>query len=766
MAGVERIEVSMAAQKIIIKGIVQGVGFRPFIYRLAREYGLRGTVSNNAHGVDIEAEGDFDSIRAFVREIDRSAPPLALIDSIETRDIPPEGYTDFMIQTSDGSDDRFTLISPDVTVCNDCLKEIFDPDDRRYRYPFINCTNCGPRFTIIQDIPYDRPYTTMSVFPMCPDCLREYNDPADRRFHAQPNACPVCGPQLRLSDTQNIPVATEDVLRAAAALLIDGKIIAIKGLGGFHLACDATNGDAIALLRERKRRIEKPFAVMIPRIEDLETLCDATSEESALLRSIQRPIVLIRRKANSPVSRHVAPRNPFIGVMLPYTPLHHVLLRETNVPLVMTSGNISEEPIAYRDDEALERLSDIADYFLTHNREIHMRCDDSVAAILNKRPSILRRSRGYVPYPVKLHVQAEEPILAVGGHLKNTFCILRESYAFMSHHIGDLENYETLRSFMEGIEHFTNMFSVKPTVLAYDMHPEYLSTKYALQSDSTVKIPVQHHHAHIVSCMTENNLTGTVIGVAFDGTGYGTDGNIWGGEFMTVTPGEFERRAHFDYFPLPGGEQAIKEPQRVAYALLREVSGIESKNTDIPFMRSFRETKMLPVLDTMIDRRIQSPLTSAAGRLFDGVAALCDVRKIINYEAQAAIEFQMLADESVTGYYDYDVDSTGGPRKIKWQPIVQQIVRDLGGGIPVPEVSGKFHNTLAGIIADISHEIGTDTGIRNVLLSGGVFQNSVLVEKTVRALQKYRLNVYTHSRVPPNDGGLSLGQAVAALSKR
>lgn len=755
----------MLAKKIIVKGIVQGVGFRPFIYRLAQQYGLRGTVSNNAHGVEIEAEGDHTSMQLFIHAINRSSPPLALIDKVESQEIDYKGFNDFIIKASNGSDERFTLISPDVAVCDDCLHELFDPNDRRYRYPFINCTNCGPRFTIIQDIPYDRPNTTMSIFPMCSDCKREYNDPANRRFHAQPNACPVCGPTVTLSDIHQNIVVADDVVRHTTTLLKAGKIIALKGLGGYHLACDATNNEAVGQLRKRKRRIEKPFAIMIPDITWLDRLCEPNRQEISFIQSINRPIVLVRRKDNSPVGNEVAPNNKYLGVMLPYTPLHHILLNDAAMPLVMTSANISEEPIAYKDRDAFERLSTIADYFLVHNRDIHMRCDDSVGAVLNNRQTMLRRSRGYVPYPVKLNIHTKQPVIAVGGHLKNTFCYMKNEFAFLSHHIGDLENYETLRSFTEGIEHFKNLFNITPEVLAYDMHPEYLSTKYAIESDIPLKIPVQHHHAHIVSCMAENNLSGEVIGVSFDGTGYGPDGTIWGGEIMTATPAGYNRIAHFDHIPLAGGEQAIREPWRIAFSLLYNTFGNDYINIDIPFIRSLQTMNALPVIEKMIRQKLNTPVTSAAGRLFDGIAALCGIKQTINYEAQAAIELQMLADEHISMYYDYDIDTAASPWKIKWQGIVKNIVDDLQQEIPVSAISQKFHNTMALIISDTSERVGKETGLQDVILSGGVFQNVLLLEKSVALLSQRGMNVHTHSRVPPNDGGLSLGQAVVAMNK-
>jgi hydrogenase maturation protein HypF len=755
----------MQSKKIIVRGIVQGVGFRPFIYRLAQQYGITGIVSNNAYGVEIEAEGEHASIQSFIHSINHSPPPLALIDRIETSEIACKGYMDFQIRPSNGSNDQFTLISPDVTVCGDCLTELSDPNDRRYRYPFINCTNCGPRFTIIQDIPYDRPNTTMSVFPMCGHCEREYHDPSNRRFHAQPNACPVCGPEIMLLDNNKIQIETDDAIRKSVSFLTAGKIVAIKGLGGYHLACDATNEKAVRTLRDRKRRIEKPFAVMIPGIEWIDRICTPTEQERSFIESINHPIVLIQRKEDSPISTGVAPGNNYIGVMLPYTPLHHILLSDAGMPLVMTSGNICEEPIAYKDDDAFKRLGTIADYFLIHNREIYMRCDDSVGAVLNNRNTMLRRSRGYVPYPVKLNIHTNQPVLAVGGHLKNTFCFLKNDFAFISHHIGDLENYETFGSFTEGIEHFKNLYNINPEILAYDMHPEYLSTKYALESSIPVKIPVQHHHAHIVSCMAENNIYDDVIGISFDGTGYGPDGTIWGGEFITATPKNFNRIAHFDHIPLPGGERAIKEPWRLGVALLFETFGTGYTDLEIPFIRSMHTKRELPLIEKMIRQKLNTPVTSAAGRLFDGIAALCGIRNIINYEAQAAIELQMLADEKTTEHYDYDIDTSRIPRKIKWQGIVKQIVKDITRGIPVSEISDKFHNTIARIISDIAGTIRKETGLQKIVLSGGVFQNALLLDKSVSLLTTGGFQVFTHSRVPPNDGGLSLGQAVIAVNK-
>jgi hydrogenase maturation protein HypF len=754
----------LKAKKVYIEGIVQGVGFRPFIFKLANELGLKGYIYNDTNGVYIEIEGEESLIDEFIKLIPEKAPPLALVERILTEDTQVKGYSEFFIEKSKGGEEKFVLISPDVSTCDDCLRELFDPSDRRFRYPFINCTNCGPRFTIIVDVPYDRPKTTMAVFKMCQECEREYHDPSNRRFHAQPNACPVCGPSLKLFDNNLKEICCDDPIKEVAEILKDGVIVAIKGLGGYHIACDALNDEAVSELRRRKMRIEKPFAIMIPDVDWLDKICDYNEVELKLLTSIQRPIVLIRKKRNCPIAYEVAPRNSYLGVMLPYTPLHHLLMREINLPLVMTSGNLTEEPIAYKDDDAFERLGKIADFFLVHNREIHMRCDDSVSAVIAGKPVVLRRSRGYVPYPVKLQFEAKKQVLAVGGHLKNTFCFLKGRYAFLSHHIGDLENWATLKSLIEGVEHFKKLFDLKPEVLAYDMHPEYLSTKFALELDVEVKVPVQHHHAHVASCMAENGLSGPVIGIAFDGTGYGTDGKIWGGEFLVAQMSKFERFAHFDYVPLPGGEVAIKEPWRMALSYLMYSFGDDFQSIEIPFVKFLNENwSKVKILLKMIDRGINSPMTSAVGRLFDAVSAICSVRLRVNYEAQAAMEFQMLADEDESGVYEFEIIDSMKPWRISFKRGIRGIVHDIESGIDVSKIAGKFHNTIARIICEVAKKMKSETGINDVVLSGGVFQNALLVNKTMIELEKAGFKVYTHSKVPPNDGGLSLGQAVVAL---
>ncbi len=755
----------LKARKIYIEGIVQGVGFRPFIFKLANEFNLKGYIYNDTNGVYIEVEGEDEDIDKFIKAIPEKAPPLSLIEKITWEHTEVKGYKEFFIEKSKGGEEKFVLISPDVSTCDDCLRELFDPRDRRFKYPFINCTNCGPRFTIIIDVPYDRAKTTMSVFKMCDECESEYHDPSNRRFHAQPNACPICGPSIKLFDNNLKEIKCDDVIKETAKILRDGYIVAIKGLGGYHLACDALNEKAVEELRRRKMRIEKPFAIMLPGIEWLDKICVYSDDELKLLTSIQRPIVLIKKKENSPIAEQVAPRNSYLGVMLPYTPLHHLLLREVNIPLVMTSGNLTEEPIAYKDDDAFERLKNIADYFLIHNREIHIRCDDSVSAVIAGKPTVIRRSRGYVPYPIRIPFEAKRHVLAVGGHLKNTFCFLKGRYAFLSHHIGDLENWATLESFIEGIEHFKKLFDLKPEVLAYDLHPEYLSTKYALELDIPNKVPVQHHHAHIVSCMAENNLTGPVIGVAFDGTGYGTDGKIWGGEFIVANFLSFERFAHFEYVPLPGGELAIKEPWRMAVSYLYHVYKDDLLNIEIPFLKNLfdEQANRVKILLQMLEKGINSPMTSAVGRIFDAVSAMCEVRLKVNYEAQAAMEFQMLADESEENSYSFELLDDSKPWRISLKSGIKEIVSDILDNISIQKISGKFHNTISNVICYVADRMRRETGINKVVLSGGVFQNALLTEKTVLKLVKLNFEVYLHSKVPPNDGGLSLGQAVVAL---
>jgi hydrogenase maturation protein HypF len=761
---------------IHVSGIVQGVGFRPFVYNLATRLGLSGCVRNTSAGVDIAVDGPQEALEAFIKSLREEAPPLARIDDFEVSLGEPAGFDGFEILHSEAIPDAFQPISPDVAICGDCLRELFDPGDRRYRYPFINCTNCGPRFTIIQDIPYDRPKTTMSRFPMCPDCAREYADPADRRFHAQPVACPVCGPRVWLEQRNagkfERSLGDEDAIRAARQLLIDGRIVAIKGLGGFHLACDATNPQAVSELRRRKLRVDKPFALMMLDLRSVQQHCILEEAERGLLESTARPIVLLRRKPGSDIAQDVAPGQDWIGVMLPYTPLHYLLFADALEasgpvfpPLVMTSGNLSEEPIATDNEEARTRLASLADAFLMHDRDIYIRCDDSVVRVVAPgMPSIypLRRSRGYTPFPVKLPWQAP-PLLAAGAELKNTFCITNRRYAFLSHHIGDMENYETLQSFEQGVAHFERLFRVKPEAIAYDLHPNYLASRYAVQRagrESLESIGVQHHHAHIAACMAENELDGSqpVIGVAFDGTGYGDDGAIWGGEFLIADYMGYQRRLHLDYFRLPGGDAAIRHPARIAVALLWSLGLGWDPRLDA--VHDFDATE-LDTIRAQLERGLNAPSTSSMGRLFDAAAALAGVRQRVNYEAQAAIEFEALASEAVDSEYRFEI----GTATISVKPAIEALLKDVFSGVPRPVISRRFHDGLARMVTEASSGIRLETGINDVVLSGGVWQNITLLRRTLSLLHDAGFRVYIHRAVPPNDGGLALGQAAIATQR-
>ena len=753
--------------KVSVRGIVQGVGFRPFVYNLALKHNLSGWVRNTSGNVEIEIEGDDEVIEVFLADLQMLAPPMARIEGITVTSCPPRGYTGFEIRDSLAEEGKYQLISPDIATCQACKKELFSPDDRRFRYPFINCTNCGPRFTIIEDIPYDRPRTTMRHFKMCPECQREYDDPVDRRFHAQPNACPKCGPSLELVSGESFPIRCNDVIHTASELLKEGKVLAIKGLGGFHLACDATNKEAVKVLKDRKKRPSKPLAVMMASVEEIERHCFVSAEEERLLLSPQCPIVLLRWKQGSSVSQEVAPRLKYLGVMLPYTPLHHLLLREAGPPLVMTSGNLSEEPIARDNDEALTRLNGIADYFLLHNRGIYAKYDDSVYIVERGEPRAIRRARGYAPYPIFLPFKARQ-VLACGAELKNTFCLTRDEHAFLSQHIGDLENEETLEHFENTIELYKKLFRVEPEIIAYDLHPEYLSTKYALQvgSEQGLKlVPVQHHHAHIVSCLVENNFDGPAIGVAFDGTGYGTDGCIWGGEFLVCDWRGFERWGHLEYVPMPGGAAAIEKPYRMALSYVCTLLGQDVSLAGLPILSKLNPEE-LAVIKRQIERRVNSPLTSSAGRLFDAVSALAGIRGLVDYEAQAAIELEMLAPDEVCeidfDLYPFSIIEEQGCNVVKLGELVSAVVADVENRVPVPIISAKFHKTVARMIVQMCQLIAKKTGINLVALSGGVFQNRLLLRLTTEALEREGFDVLTHRLVPCNDGGISLGQAVIA----
>jgi len=741
------------------------VGFRPFVYQLATKCNLKGWVCNTSENVKIEVEGEAEAIEQFLLDLQKQAPPRASIEGISTTHYPPANYENFEIRHSIAEEGKYQLISPDIATCHDCLKEILTPSDRRYRYPFTNCTNCGPRFTIIKDIPYDRPRTTMNNFQMCPECQREYDDPLNRRFHAQPNACPKCGPVLELVDAKGNPVDGADAITIASQFLREGKIVAIKGLGGFLLACDATSQAVVNRLRQRKMRPSKPLAIMVSSIKETKKHCYVSDKEEKLLTSPHSPIVLLKWKASSSVSPAAAPNLKYLGVMLPYTPLHHVLLKETGLPLVMTSGNLSEEPIAKENDEAIRQLKSIADYLLMHNRGIYAGYDDSVTIVERGVTQLVRRARGYAPYPIHLPFKSQQ-ILACGAEEKNTFCLTRDDYAFVSQHIGDMENLETMEHFENTINLYKKLFRLEPTIVAHDLHPEYLATKYAreLAAKSDIRlVPVQHHHAHIVSGMVDNAVETPVIGVALDGTGLGADGNIWGGEFLVVDYQRFTRMAHLEYLPLPGGTIAIKKPYRIAIGYLLSLLGKPALKLNLPFLKQVDRVE-IDIVRKQIENRINTPLTSSCGRLFDAVSALLGIRGEIEYEAQAAIELEMLAYDEAdeTDYYPVSLIEQNSLSLIKLTDLLSAIIDDLQSNTSKATIAAKFHNTIAQMISKLCQVISDKTGIPQVVLSGGVFQNRLLLRKAVSLLEASGFTVFTHQQVPCNDGGISLGQAVIA----
>jgi hydrogenase maturation protein HypF len=754
----------LVRKAVEVSGIVQGVGFRPYVYRLAVERGLAGQVCNTATGVSIDVQGPQGAVDDFLARLPAEPPPLARITDIKVCEIPCNGDREFRIVSTLRGEPVRTLISADVTVCADCLREMLDPADRRYRYPFINCTNCGPRFTIVRNIPYDRPRTSMAVFPMCSACQAEYDDPRNRRFHAQPNACRTCGPHVELRDLDGNRIEAADPITETVTRLQAGQVVAIKGLGGFHLACDAANADAVWTLRDRKRRVEKPFAVMVPDVDAAERFCQVDNAARQLLLTPQRPIVLLQRQEDTPIASNVAPFNRYLGVFLPYTPLHHVLFADGGLrALVMTSANLSEEPICIANDEAVRRLPKLADCFLVHDRDILLRCDDSVMRVAGGRPRQLRRSRGFVPVPVFLRDDVPS-VLAVGGELKNTICLTKDRHAFLSQHIGDLENAESYGFFEEVVEHLQRILEITPLAIAYDLHPNYFSTRWALAQSGLPQIGVQHHHAHIASCMAENHLEGHVIGIALDGTGYGTDGCIWGGEVLLADYAGFERAAHLVYVPLPGGEAAIRQPWRMAVAYLVRHFGCDFVRglplvADVP-------TKNLNVLFRMMEQGINSPLTSSCGRLFDAIAAVAGIRRQVNYEAQAAIELEMAignaTDESA---YPFDLVADGEGWIIDTRSLFEALLRDVAGEVPVGDISRRFHNGLVEVLADLASRLRERSDLERVCLSGGTFQNVYLFERLCARLRKNGFQVFVHGEVPAGDGGLSLGQAMVAAKQ-
>ncbi len=774
--------------KVIIRGAVQGVGFRPFVFRLAANLKLNGWVLNSGQGVFIEIEGEKTKLDEFILRLQNEKPSLAYIQSLEFSFLDPIGFKDFAIKESSLSEEKSAIILPDIAICPACLEDIFDPSNRRYLYPFTNCTNCGPRFSIIESLPYDRHNTTMKKFQMCKECKAEYENPLDRRFHAQPNACPNCGPQLELWNEKGKVISrfNEALLQAVEGIHL-GKIIAVKGIGGFHLIVDARNNDAVSNLRAKKHREEKPFALMFPSFEAVQQECELNNFEKRLLTSVESPIVLLHRlSANrnfkSRIAPSVAPNNPYLGVMLPYTPLHHLLLKKFGFPIIATSGNLSDEPICIDENEALQRLRGIADLFLVHNRPIVRHVDDSIARIVMERELVLRRARGYAPLPINIGTQLDEHILAVGAHLKSTIALTSSNNVFISQHIGDLETKESLNAFKNVIIDFQNMYNAKPIVIACDSHPEYISSKHAKELEIEV-VEVQHHYAHITSCMAENQLEGKVLGVSWDGTGYGTDGTIWGGEFLLTDEVTFERVATFRPFLLPGGEKAIKEPRRTAIGAIYEIFGPDTFNKkEIISVQSF-SAQELEIIKQMLHKQIHSPITSSAGRIFDVVASLIGLRQIVNYEGQAAMELEFLATELINDKslkienYKFNIGKTEDKiisnknssdiihqtaLIIDWQPMIEGILEDINNKITQSMISLKFHVTLAEIIIAVAKRIGKE----RVLLSGGCFQNKILTERCVVRLIAEGFRPYWHQRVPPNDGGISLGQIFSVLNKR
>jgi hydrogenase maturation protein HypF len=749
---------------ITIRGAVQGVGFRPFIYRLASEMQLPGWVLNSPQGVFIEVEGEKPELDLFLLRIQSEKPVPSFIQSLEYILLDPVHFSGFEIRRSERTGTRSALVLPDIATCEECLSEVLDPGNRRYRYPFTNCTHCGPRFTIIESLPYDRPNTSMKSFEMCRECRDEYENPNDRRFHAQPNACPVCGPQIQLWNSSGAVLSTRhDAIMETAAAIRKGKIIALKGLGGFHLIADARNAEAVKTLRFRKHREEKPLALMYPSLDSIRLDCSVSRLESRLLVSSESPIVLLDKTPHCSIAPTVAPGNPHLGVMLPYTPIHHLLMRELDSPVVATSGNLSDEPICTDEREALVRLASIADLFLVHNRPIVQHVDDSIVRLVMGRELVLRRARGYAPLPIHCE-KAVSNILAVGGHLKNAIALTVDHNVFLSQHIGDLENQEASEAFRKVIESFCRLYQINPARIAADLHPDYLSTKYARDYGIPL-VSIQHHYAHVAACMAENQLDGAVLGVSWDGTGYGLDGTIWGGEFLLTDETSFTRVASFRKFRLPGSSSAIKEPRRTAIGMLYEILGSALfSQKDLPPVRAFSESE-LAVLAQMLQKGINSPWTTSVGRLFDAIASLTGLRQLIKFEGQAAMEMEFAIESENTGLsYPYAISeqpAAEGARPemtVDWEPSVRAILQDFRNSIPLANISKKFHNMLVEVIVAVARRISE----KRVVLTGGCFQNRILLEHAVRRLEEEGFRPYWHQRVPPNDGGIALGQIFAA----
>jgi hydrogenase maturation protein HypF len=758
-------------QAILVRGVVQGVGFRPFVFRLAHETRLAGFIGNNTDGVTIEIEGLSPQLDEFLTRLRTDAPPMARIDSLAVQDLAPTGESEFRIINSQVLGQVSTGIPADAATCSDCLRELLDPADRRFRYPFINCTNCGPRYTITRRIPYDRPQTSMAVFPMCPQCQAEYDDPLNRRFHAQPNACWDCGPKVWLVDIAGAPIPAEDPIAASIDRLLAGEIMAIKGIGGFHLAVDATSDSAVMRLRERKHRYGKPLAIMVRDVGVARQLCALTADEEALMQTPARPIVLARARKDNGIAPAVAPGIPWLGIFLPYAPLQHLLFADPRVrAVVMTSANLSEEPIAIDNDEARERLKEICDACLLHDREILQRCDDSVQALVDGAPQIIRRARGFVPLAIDLPMDTP-PLLAVGGHLKSVFALARGRYAYQSQHLGDLENVTGLEFFEHALDHLMRTFEIQPQSVVHDLHPGYLSTSWAKEWAAARNLPligIQHHHAHIAGCMAEHGLDGPVIGLSLDGTGYGTDGRIWGGEVLIARLGSFERFAHLGYVHMPGGDAAVREPWRMALAHLR-AAGLDVSSPEVPSLLGATE-KESRLLARMIERSINAPLTSSLGRLFDAVAAVVLNRRAVDYEAQAAIELEGMAIDEPDDINGYEIALSGGnweerePLLMDVAPLWNELLRDLKSAVTKPRIAARFHAGVAQGFIRVAEAARSAAGINTVAMSGGVMHNRRLARLLRSGLESVGFQVYQHRRVSPGDGGLSYGQAAAAAA--
>ncbi|SKA83230.1 Hydrogenase maturation protein, carbamoyltransferase HypF [Caloramator quimbayensis] len=744
----------MKTIRLDINGIVQGVGFRPFIHKLVNDYNIKGWIKNTSSGVLMEIQGQDKSLINFIQDLIFKNPKLSVIEKIKVEEIENTTiYRDFKIIKSSENKEKFTLISPDVCICDDCLRELFDKRNRRYRYPFINCTNCGPRFTIIKDIPYDRDKTTMKNFKMCEKCEGEYREINDRRYHAQPNCCFDCGPEIYFIDKEGNKIE-KDPIKETANYIREGKIVAIKGIGGFHLCCDALNGETVNELRKRKHRDEKPFALMAKNIESIKKWCFINEAEEKMLTSYKRPIVLLRKKYDK-TFEYISMDNRYLGFMLPYTPVHYLIFEEDLDVLVMTSANLSDFPIEYKNEEALERLSSIADGFLMNDRDIYVRCDDSVVREFNGKEYPLRRSRGYVPFPIKINEDIGK-ILACGAEQKSSFALSRNNYIFLSQHIGDMKNIETFDFYMHQINHFQNLFNVKPVKIACDFHPDYMSTQYAIKKskeDGVLLCFVQHHHAHMASCMADNNLKKDVIGVIWDGTGYGIDGTIWGGEFLAGNYSGFKRLGSIKPIPLPGGDRAVKDIYRIGYSVLYETYN------KIP--EDFRFYEDYLAIEKMLNKKINTPYASSIGRLFDAIASITNVKQKASYEGQGAVVLENISQKTEE-YYEFEIKDINDILKFDWTYVIEQVVYDVRKNISPSIISAKFMNTLIYVSSMIVERIGKMTGIKDVVLSGGVFQNMYLLPQVKRNIELKGFNVYCHSRVSANDEGIALGQCLIA----